>query len=229
MEKSTLNVSRLMTDVRESSALRSRVYRCNPIEIGLPFACIAFTSCCTRANPRWVRSQCRKFRCSPQDPRVGRMGVRYISRGPSRWGRNCTRETWRRSPCPRGRLCVPECTCDAPAVRTRTPSSGVACKDMRRFYFCIANYASRKIDGTRLSLFCIGHVPKEREREKSITSKIFSAERVERCSFIRQPSAGIPNVLRIARSCSRWWVGRLVIVYCVDNRGGGVCPTGLPR
>lgn len=84
-------------------------------------------SCCTSTNPRHTRPPCRKFR--PRDLRgSGQTGVRYISRGPSRWGRNCTRETWRRSPCPRGRLYVPECTCDARRVRRRTLSLRVTCK-----------------------------------------------------------------------------------------------------
>lgn len=90
------------------------------------------TSCCTSSNPRQTRPPCRKFR--PRDLRdSGRTGVRYISRGPSRWGKNCTRETWRRSPCPRGRLYVLECTCDARRVRRRTPSLRVVCNVMNDF------------------------------------------------------------------------------------------------
>lgn len=85
------------------------------------------TSCSISANPR--TAPCWKFRHSRWNPPRDRTGVRYISREPSRWGRNYIRETWWRSPCPRGRLYAPRCMCDVPAARRKTLSSGVVCNE----------------------------------------------------------------------------------------------------
>lgn len=151
-------------------------------------------SCCTSTNPRHTRPPCRKFQ--PRDLRgSGQTGVRYISRGPSRWGRNCTRETWRRSPCPRGRLYVPECTCDARRVRRRTLSLRVTCKRVifrSRIVRCTTMMESRVEESWKIDFHLLCIIYRD-------IMKYFSLRKGEKMFFLslslslkRQPSIKSP-------------------------------------